>query len=126
MNEFSSELLECAAYFFVSAQCIENHPDPRAPKLASDYRSAAEKLTGIAITTGRSVGISDDAFAARTRLTFAQQMKSINNNCINVSVLLDRYSDFCMHLSRTPDQRLDELTAGKFCTGTYYKCEPAQ
>ena len=123
MNELAGEMLECSSYFLILAQCVESHPDPRAPKIAENYRHSAQQLGTLAITVGRSIGITDEATEARTKLSFGQQMKSIKNNCINISVLLERYSDFCALMGRTPDKRMEELAAGKFCTGTY-KCQP--
>jgi hypothetical protein len=31
VNELSGEMLDCAVYFLISAQCLEGHPDPRIP-----------------------------------------------------------------------------------------------
>jgi tetratricopeptide (TPR) repeat protein len=111
LNELSWEMLECSTYFLISAQCIESHPDPSAPRTTSDLRQAAEKIGTLAITTGRAAGVTDEGVAERTKLTFQKLMKSINNNCVNIAVLLDRYNNFCKQLSQEPDKRLKELLA---------------
>ena len=111
LNEISGEMTECSAYFLISAQCIESHPDPRSPRIANDLRQAAKKIETLAITTGRSIGITDEAFAARTKLAFEKLMTSINNNCVNIAVLLDRYNNLCKQLNLDPDSRLKELLA---------------
>ena len=84
---------------------------PRSPRIANDLRQAAKKIETLAITTGRSIGITDEAFAARTKLAFEKLMTSINNNCVNIAVLLDRYNNLCKQLNLDPDSRLKELLA---------------
>jgi tetratricopeptide (TPR) repeat protein len=111
LNELSGEMLECSTYFLISAQCIESHPDPSAPRTANDLRQAAEKIGTLAIATGRSIGVTDEAVEARTKLEFQKLMKSINNNCVNIAVLLDRYNNLCRQLSQEPDKRIKELLA---------------
>ena len=41
LHEFSREMLECSVYYRVANQCFEDYPDPRASKVASEYRAAA-------------------------------------------------------------------------------------
>jgi hypothetical protein len=36
-------------------------------------------------------------------------MKDINNSCVNVSILQERYATFCKDLAQHPDQRFKEL-----------------
>jgi hypothetical protein len=112
-------MLECAAYFLLSAECIESHPDPAASSLATDYRKAADNISGLSTEVGRSVGMTNEAATARMMLLTKHLLAEINHNCVNVSVILLRYSEFCKQLNRDPMFRLKELLAGKDCTGSY-------
>ena len=121
INEVSGELLECSVYFLTTAFCVQGHPDPSVPQLIKDYNAQASKTGTLAITIGRSVGVTDEAVGARSRLMHADMMKKLNNNCTNISVLLEKYSNFCKQLTENADPRLAELLQGKKCTGSY-KC----
>jgi hypothetical protein len=75
----------------------------------------------LGISTGRTVGVSDEAVAAFTKLMTTKMMGDMmQNKCVNISVLLERYSKFCKQLVEDADPRLKELLAGKTCTGSYH------
>jgi hypothetical protein len=121
VNELSGEMLECSVYFLISATCLQGNPDPRIPQIIKDLNGQAAKIGGLGITTGRLVGITDEAVGARAKLMRADMMKSLNNNCINIATLLEKYNNFCQLLTQNADPRLKELMKMKKCTGTY-KC----
>jgi hypothetical protein len=121
VNEISGELLECSVYFLVTAFCLQGNPDPGIPQLIKDLNAQASKIGTLAITIGRSVGVTDEAVGARSKLMNAEMMKKLNNNCTNIAVLLEKYSNFCKQLTENADPRLAELLQGKKCTGSY-KC----
>jgi hypothetical protein len=120
LGQLSSEMLECSVYFLVNVSCLNDSLDPRAPGLARTYFAAGDKMLKLGISTGKSVGVSDESAAAFTRMMtttlFGERMHS---NCVNISVLLERYSNFCKQLSEDADPRLEELLEGKTCTGSY-------
>jgi len=119
INELTGEMLECSVYYIISAQCIEGHPDPDAPGLVKTYKGLANDIATLAISTGKSVGVSDDAVNARLSLITKNLMDSIANKCVMINVLFDRYDNFCKQLVQNVDARLKELLAGKKCTGIY-------
>jgi hypothetical protein len=119
INELTGEMLECSVYYIISANCIEGHPDPDAPGLVKTYKGLANDIATLAISTGKSVGVSDDAVNARLSLISKDLMGSIGNKCVMINVLFDRYDDFCKQLAKNVDARLKELLAGKKCTGIY-------
>jgi hypothetical protein len=121
INELSGEMSECAVYFLITATCLEGNPEPRTPQLIKDLKEQAGKIGALAIKTGRIVGVTDDAVGARMRLTRDDMMKSLNNNCTNIAVLLEKYTNFCQALTQNADPRLGELLQGEKCTGSY-KC----
>jgi hypothetical protein len=122
LHEFSGEMLECSVYYRVAVQCFENYPDPRAPKIASEYRTAVDHLTAGAFALARSIGQSEAAFTSSTALMMKEQTAAINQSCSNISVLQQRYAAFCQHLAQLPDERFRELLAGKTCTREY-RCQ---
>jgi hypothetical protein len=122
LHEFSDEMLECSVYYRVAVRCFENYPDPRAAKVESEYRAAADQLTTIALRIARSIGQSNAAFTSSATLMMREQMAAINQSCIKISVLQERYAAFCQHLAASPDDRFNELLAGKTCGGEY-RCQ---
>jgi hypothetical protein len=71
----------------------------------------ADKVTNLAIPAGRSVGVSDTAYAALGSLLAEAMMKSMDGNCTNIAVLLKKYMNFCQRLSHDADARLMEWVA---------------
>src|SRR5262245_38125163 len=70
LNELAGEMTECSTYYLISAQCLEGHPDPSIPALVANYRKSAQQIGTLAITVGRTIGVTDDGVKARTKLSF--------------------------------------------------------
>jgi hypothetical protein len=121
VNELSGEMLECSVYFLISATCLQGNPEPRIPQIIKGLKEQASKVGTLAIKSGRLVGVTDDAVGARASLMRAEMMKSLNDNCTNIAVLLGKYNNFCQQLTQDADPRLAELLRGGKCTGSY-KC----
>jgi hypothetical protein len=109
MSEMSQEYLECAAYYSWSATCLKDDPRPEASPLAANMQKVGVVLLARAVQTGKTVGITDEAFAARLKLTTANIASLTHSNCANASVLLVRYAAFCKGLTENGDQRLEEI-----------------
>ena len=87
-------------------QGLSEHTPEAAAKV---NRSAADQIGELALRVGKSIGMSEQAVTARARLANDTLNKEINNNCANLSILQERYANFCKKLSRRPDERLKEL-----------------
>ena len=122
LREFCGEMLECSVYYRVANQCFEDYPDPRASKVASEYRAAVDRLTAVALGIAYSIGQREAALVSSTALIMKDQMAAINRSCINIPVLQQRYAAFCQHLAQSPDDRFRELLVGKTCPGEY-RCQ---
>jgi hypothetical protein len=81
----------------------------------------AKTALGLAISTGRVVGLTSASVEAKSKPVAAGQMQSINSNCLNIRDLSERYDAFCKQLMQVPDNRFEELLAGRICTGLF-KC----
>lgn len=119
--ELSNEYLECAAYFAVTAYCIGGYPAPTVPKLVRDNQYLANAALSLAISNGGVVGLSSASVAAGSKSIATAQMRSIDNNCLKIGVLSERYDIFCKHLISRTDERIAELLARRICTG-FFKC----
>jgi hypothetical protein len=116
-------MLECAVFFAIGAQCVRHHPDQSVPGVMTDAMTAFQDMLDLARKTGRTVGVSDAAATGRRNMATDAMLKAMGGKCINISVILERYADFCGQLRSDADPRLTELLAGQTCTRTY-RCGP--
>jgi hypothetical protein len=110
INELSSELQQCSRYLVISSACMRHLPNSKAPALAADYLGAANTVGEIAFALAKSAGTSMEAFKVRMRLINHHIMKIVDNNCGNVSILIEWYGSFCKAILQDPTNRLKELT----------------
>lgn len=111
VDELSSEMSQCSAFFAISAQCFERYPDSRAQQIASQFRQTADSTGIIAKDIGKTAGVSQAAIDARLKQDFRDQSRLIKNSCINLSVIQNRYGNFCKRIAQDPVARLDVLKA---------------
>jgi hypothetical protein len=102
LGEVGGELQVCSAYFGVCSHCIK----AQRPDLAITYQQAADRTAALALSSQRGAGVSDKAFLAQDAYYTKTMMGAMNENCSNIQVLLNKYSNFCQQLSRDADPRL--------------------
>jgi hypothetical protein len=116
-NELTGEMLECAVYFNLLSVCI----DGQDPKLQKDMENAGEALVGIAIEFGEKFGVTHEGITSSMKLYSERIEESINKNCHNISVAMERYVKFCQGLQQDPKKRFEELLTDNYCNSSY-KC----
>ena len=109
LNEISGEYLECSYYYTWSANCLTGYPDPRVPDLQAGMQHVGTEMLKLAISTARTVGVTDKALYARLDLLIARINAEVNNSCVNASVLQERYAGFCKILWENSDTRVGEI-----------------
>jgi hypothetical protein len=105
LGEVAGELQLCSVYYMLGWKCTAQDPAQ-----ANTYRDMSDKVARLAISTGRSVGVSDEAYAATVNLRTQTMIKSIGT-CTNIDVLHRRYSKFCLRLNEGADPRTKEWIA---------------
>src|SRR5262245_47784898 len=95
LTKLSNEYLECAAYFSVTAYCIGGYPAPNVPKLVRDNQHLARTALGLAISNAGVAGLTSASAEARSKSVATALMQSINDNCLNIRDLSERYDAFC-------------------------------
>jgi hypothetical protein len=106
-GEVGSELQVCAIYFRIRRSCLSLQD----PALARTYGEMADKVADLAISSFRTVGVSDEVYAAQESLYTEAMINAMRGDCTNIAVLLQRYSRFCQRLSQDADPRLKEWIA---------------
>jgi hypothetical protein len=109
-GETADEMRVCSVYFRVVASCAK---DNDLHDIAQKYTVGADKLAdaSIGILISPVVGMSQQAYLAANSLDVKAMMGAMNSNCTNISILLQRYSDFCQRLSQDATPRFKEWAA---------------
>lgn len=105
-NEFSSENAQCAAYYVIGEKCLGEQQDE---KLRQSFKAAQSASNRSVFLFGKQAGLSDAALHARNELAVKQAIKDIDSNCQNISVLLNKYADFCKSVMEDPVARVNTL-----------------
>jgi hypothetical protein len=66
VNELSGEMLECAVFFAIGAQCVRRHPD-QFPSVFTDAMTAFQDVLDVARKAGRTV-VSDAVATGRRNM----------------------------------------------------------
>jgi hypothetical protein len=53
---------------------------------------------------GKAAGMSDKAIKAHFALVLDSLLNDIDKNCVNISVILEKYATFCKELAENPGQ----------------------
>jgi hypothetical protein len=104
VGEVAGELEQCSVYFLLLSTCVAKQD----PALSLSYRKAADKVGELSLSTGRTAGVSNDAYAALGSMLSDDMMKSMGGNCVNIAVPMKKYMNFCQKLSQDADPRLME------------------
>ncbi len=107
-TELVGEYAECAVYYNLSKICLEKSEFTDNKAVAE----AASASLNYYYTAAKTAGMSEDGLAAKYRLTFSSEMLLISKACINMDVLIERYTSRCKSLLENPTDRLAKLMSG--------------
>ncbi len=82
-----------------------------APDADKKYIDSIEKnqiyILNVVTSLQGELGIKEESFLASVKNMMAMQMKSIDRDMANFSILSNKYIDFCLNLRKNPEQRLE-------------------
>jgi hypothetical protein len=107
IGEVGEELEQCSVYFMIASSCIAK----QEPSLSLKYKDLSQKAVDLAIAASRASGKSDEAYLALQRILTEEMMKSMDGSCVNIAVLLKKYTNFCPQLVNDTDRRIDQWIA---------------
>jgi hypothetical protein len=99
--------VECYTYFETIAQCLRNR-DP-SDKQITTIKQYSDRTLEIGFQLTQSAGVKAEAWAAKVRYVMKRHMDSMGNNCLNISVLFEPYTERCKRLVANPDAVLKEF-----------------
>ncbi|MEO1932553.1 MAG: hypothetical protein ABGX41_11755 [Pseudohongiella sp.] len=98
MTNLSHDFAECSAFYFISAQGARNSG---AEELAKGLEGQAKVA---AVISGEFSNA--EVFKARVKLAVEEQLKVINKDYSNMSILMSKYLNFCQSLMTSPKERM--------------------
>jgi hypothetical protein len=101
LSELSREMLECAAFFALRAQCLKSGSPPAANGAVVESITASGEVRDFAIEASRAMGMSDADLAARQKSVTDAMRNSVGTDCTNIGVTVERYAAFCGQVRRT-------------------------
>jgi hypothetical protein len=95
MHELAAEIVECAAFYSVSAEGAE--VTPGGQEAAKTMNSAGRDMISLGLLIGRDLNISPQATTARVPLYTREMLKLVgpNGSTANWPILILRYKDKC-------------------------------
>jgi len=105
LNNLSSDLQQCFIYNSVGAQCFAD----KEPALKARIEAIANEQNSVSIMVGRMAGISDKAFLARTEMFMKEMKDDMDGDCINISVILNKYAKQCKTLMEGLEGRINAI-----------------
>ena len=99
-SNIHQDMTTCIAFFRLVGQCLAKNP--QYAKSVAVYAKATDDLHYKSILLGKQIGISEDDAKSRLVAAADEMMHFINNDCSNISSLLDRYLDKCTAVASDP------------------------
>ncbi len=100
LNNVHADMVTCIAYFETLRRCIGD--DPKRKEAADGYHAAADALLAKSFILSKEIGLTDDAAQSRLAMAAQDMVQLMQKNCINISSLLNRYSERCVEVSNDP------------------------
>ena len=108
-NNFSHEAQECNVYNIFAAQCFKDKADA---ELRAKLQANANAFTELAYNSGKLAGLSTKAMLARTEMISKQMIEDLDKDCVNISVLLNKYAKSCKVFMETSNERITRILQG--------------
>jgi ABC-type arginine/histidine transport system permease subunit len=109
LHEASSEAAQCQAYYSFAQKCADNAGQTA---LSAQLQQAIDSASKFQFMSGKAAGMSNEAMLASLKLALDVAKDSISNSCVNISVLIVKYSNPCQFLLEHPDDRIQTLMRG--------------
>lgn len=98
-NNFSHELVICAAYYSIGAEGARRTGDKRASETS---QQVSDVLLERALKYSRQ-----ETVLSRFQLALEEQANLIHRDYANFSILMVKYKDLCKQITEDPQSRLD-------------------
>lgn len=109
LDNISHEYLTCSAYFTVTAKSLDVSKSldlsklNEASKKYSELADKSLKASHLYSSQLRSEEMTNKVLISRFEMGLKDMMTSIDYNFSNMSILMNKYSDSCIHAIKNPD-----------------------
>lgn len=108
LNNFQAELLECAMFYEISAVGLKRNGSPASIASSPHANKSKEELVMMASLVGKRIGMSVQGMTEWANLSYKSQMKKMDGNFVNYSILLQEYLEPCTVLLNDAVGRLNQ------------------
>lgn len=108
-NNLSHELVNCTAFFYVTAIGMLNRGDDKGREMASGQRQTGDRLAEVASQIGQIIGQKPEAIAARLEMALTDLRKEMDDNFLNYSIIQQKYMQPCVDLAANVNGRIAAL-----------------
>jgi hypothetical protein len=105
-NQFSADLISCAAFFMVTSKGVENSGKPEDKKTAEQWQIQAARIFSFAEVVSQKIGQKPEVPGIRIKMMVESMMEEMGGHYMNYSILSSKYMDRCVDLARNPDSAL--------------------
>lgn len=106
LNNFQHEMTVCANYYLLVEQCLRNSSAPQAT--IDGYRKEADRMILQGLAIAEIIGMTKEAAQARMQMEGSAIMKLISDDCVNISVAMQKHLERCQQVSSDGDSVLGE------------------
>ena len=110
-NNLAHEHMICASYSMIVASCLieKNKTDPTGER----YKELGGTFIERGVRIGDIAGVSVKASEARLKVASQSMLEEIENNCSNISILMQNHMKACLTLHNEGPNRLRAIAFGK-------------
>ena len=110
-NNLAHEHMTCAAHSLIVASCLieKDKTDPTGER----YKELGGTFIEREVRIGDIAGVSFKASEARLKMANQSMLEEIENNCSNISILLQKHLKACITLHNEGPDRLRAIAFGK-------------
>ena len=104
-GNWHDEMIECYVYNLIGTQLLRNEPNPDK-EVIEKYEQVNITLLKQAKVLRLAIGMMDEAAAALMNLVYRNMFQEINNDIVNFSILVEKYTDLCKVVYENSDSRI--------------------
>ena len=103
-NNFHYEMVNCLAYYQIAIRAVKARGEK---EVADNYKKVSDDLLERLFMFGSALGMKDEVATARLRMAMEGQIREIDSDFINVSILIKKYAHPCKAVVQDPDARME-------------------
>lgn len=106
MNNLAHEHAICVAFYIIGGACFKDKADAQTRE---HLKKISTSMLELAAMFTKEARLKRETLSARLEMAGKEQRKDINDDCGNISILLNKHGESCKALSEDPVSRFEKL-----------------